>query len=75
MQMFSCSLFSLQSARLLGTASSDEAKLHALGYKQELKRELTYFHNFAMSFSVVSILTGLTGEVSRIRLACDMRQS
>jgi len=31
------------------------------GYKQELKRGLSGFHNFAVSFTVVSVLTGLTG--------------
>ncbi|GAB4822974.1 hypothetical protein N2152v2_010020 [Parachlorella kessleri] len=39
---------------------SDEAKLAQMGYKQELKRSLSGFHNFAISFTVVSILTGLT---------------
>lgn len=34
--------------------------LRELGYKQELKRELTSFTNFSVSFSIVSILTGLT---------------
>lgn len=37
---------------------SDEAQLSALGYQQELSRGLGGFHNFALSFSVVSILTG-----------------
>ncbi|KAF9983367.1 hypothetical protein BGZ65_001874 [Modicella reniformis] len=37
-----------------------EQRLRELGYKQELKRELTSFTNFSVSFSVVSILTGLT---------------
>jgi hypothetical protein len=32
------------------------------GYNQELKRGLSGFHNFAVSFTVVSVLTGLTGE-------------
>ena len=39
-------------------ALDDEAKLASLGYKQELKRSLSGFHNFAVSFTVVSILTG-----------------
>lgn len=30
-------------------------------YKQELRRSLNGFQNFAVSFTVVSILTGLTG--------------
>jgi hypothetical protein len=37
-----------------------ERRLRELGYKQELKRELTSFTNFSVSFSIVSILTGLT---------------
>ena len=32
--------------------------LEALGYKQELRRDLGAFQNFALSFSVISILTG-----------------
>jgi hypothetical protein len=48
----------------LGTVSctDDEARLAALGYKQQLKRDLSLFTNFALSFTIVSILTGLTGE-------------
>ncbi len=34
------------------------SELEALGYKQELKRDLGAFQNFALSFSVISILTG-----------------
>ena len=36
----------------------DEEKLKNLGYSQELKRSLSGFSNFAISFSVISILTG-----------------
>ncbi|KAJ3278665.1 hypothetical protein HK104_002142, partial [Borealophlyctis nickersoniae] len=43
------------------TATDDEARLQQLGYKQELKRELSSFTNFAFSFSIISILTGLNG--------------
>eukprot|EP00887_Chlorella_sp_A99_P005312 scaffold1.g5312.t1 len=39
----------------------DEALLHKMGYNQELRRGLSGFHNFSISFTVVSILTGLTG--------------
>lgn len=46
----------------LGSATDDEARLAALGYKQQLKRDLSLFTNFALSFTIVSILTGLTGE-------------
>lgn len=34
------------------------SELEALGYKQELSRELGGFQNFALSFSIISILTG-----------------
>ncbi|KAJ3213058.1 hypothetical protein HK099_007608, partial [Clydaea vesicula] len=40
--------------------SSDAEKLAALGYKQELKREMTSFQNFGVSFSIISILTGIS---------------
>lgn len=33
-------------------------ELEALGYKQELSREMGAFQNFALSFSIISILTG-----------------
>ena len=37
---------------------SDEATLAALGYKQELHRGMSGFSNFAVSFSIISILSG-----------------
>ncbi|MCA3010791.1 MAG: amino acid permease [Myxococcaceae bacterium] len=40
---------------------SDEGargELEALGYRQELKRDVSAFQNFALSFSVISVLTG-----------------
>ena len=33
--------------------------LERFGYKQELKRELGYFSSFALSFSIISVTTGL----------------
>ncbi len=36
----------------------DTARLHELGYAQELKRGMGSFSNFAVSFSIISILTG-----------------
>src|SRR5437763_8588561 len=39
-------------------ASADEARLHELGYAQELKRGMGWFSNFAVSFTIISILTG-----------------
>src|ERR1043165_6551170 len=38
--------------------SEDEQRLAALGYKQELSRSWSGFSNFAISFSVISILSG-----------------
>src|ERR1700731_3945459 len=37
---------------------SDTERLHQLGYAQELKRGMGSFSNFAVSFSIISILTG-----------------
>ncbi|XP_016455627.1 amino-acid permease BAT1 homolog [Nicotiana tabacum] len=42
-----------------GAIDSDHARLHELGYKQELKRDLSVLSNFAFSFSIISVLTGL----------------
>ncbi|GAA4385682.1 amino acid permease [Tsukamurella soli] len=39
-------------------ASEDAAQLEALGYKQELHRRFGGFSNFAVSFSIISILAG-----------------
>lgn len=39
-------------------SSSDEDLLAELGYKQELRRGLSGFTNFATSFSIISILAG-----------------
>ncbi len=41
------------------SALTDEAELARLGYGQELLREMGGFSNFAMSFSIISILTGI----------------
>ncbi|GAA1117732.1 amino acid permease [Kitasatospora arboriphila] len=38
--------------------SADEQRLHELGYAQELTRSMSGFSNFAVSFSIVSILSG-----------------
>ena len=42
----------------VGSNSKDEKLLASLGYKQELSRTWSGFSNFAISFSVISILTG-----------------
>ena len=39
---------------------ADRARLHQMGYKQELKRGLSLVSNFAFSFSIISVLTGVT---------------
>ena len=38
--------------------SADEQRLADLGYKQELKRGWSSFSNFAISFSIISVLAG-----------------
>ncbi|MDP1922049.1 MAG: amino acid permease [Myxococcales bacterium] len=38
--------------------ASESNDLESLGYKQELKRDVSAFQNFALSFSIISILTG-----------------
>ena len=38
--------------------STDEERLAQLGYQQELHRRLSGFSNFAVSFSIISILAG-----------------
>ncbi|AUG82136.1 amino acid permease [Kitasatospora sp. MMS16-BH015] len=40
------------------TPTSDEERLRELGYTQELARSMSGFSNFAVSFSIVSILSG-----------------
>ncbi|KAK2982001.1 hypothetical protein RJ640_007593 [Escallonia rubra] len=39
---------------------SGHARLNELGYKQELKRDLSVLSNFAFSFAIISVLTGVT---------------
>ncbi|MQL70833.1 hypothetical protein Taro_003118 [Colocasia esculenta] len=54
---------SLPTAAYNGDAAamdSGHARLHQLGYKQELKRDLSVLSNFAFSFSIISVLTGVT---------------
>ncbi|HEY4852631.1 MAG TPA: amino acid permease [Streptosporangiaceae bacterium] len=36
----------------------DEQRLHELGYAQELRRRMSGFSNFAVSFTIISILSG-----------------
>ncbi|XP_011070750.1 amino-acid permease BAT1 homolog isoform X2 [Sesamum indicum] len=39
---------------------SDDSRLSQLGYKQELSRSLSAIANFSVTFSIISILTGIT---------------
>ncbi|MEY9942115.1 amino acid permease [Streptacidiphilus sp. MAP5-3] len=39
-------------------STSDEQRLHELGYAQELARTMSGFSNFAVSFTIISILSG-----------------
>ena len=41
-----------------GHHKSDEHRLHELGYAQELRRKMSGFSNFAVSFTIISILSG-----------------
>jgi hypothetical protein len=36
----------------------DRRILHALGYAQELRRSMSGFSNFAISFTIISVLSG-----------------
>ncbi|KAL8647741.1 MAG: hypothetical protein Q9226_006310 [Calogaya cf. arnoldii] len=38
----------------------DEHKLAEMGYRQDLKRDWSMLHNFGVSFSIISVITGLT---------------
>src|SRR5450759_2463001 len=48
----------MESTGTTTTLSADEQRLAELGYKQELKRGWSGFSNFAISFSIISILAG-----------------
>src|SRR6201997_607901 len=39
-------------------AGTDEQRLHELGYAQELHRRMSGFSNFAVSFTIISVLSG-----------------
>jgi amino acid permease (GABA permease) len=46
--------------RVSGSSAADDdvAQLHTLGYAQELRRRMSGFSNFAVSFTIISILSG-----------------
>ncbi|KAJ7187127.1 APC amino acid permease [Mycena filopes] len=41
------------------TLAADEVELARMGYKQELNRELGLMQNFGVSFSIISVITGI----------------
>jgi len=41
-----------------GAVNADTQRLHEMGYAQELNRKMGWFSNFAISFSIISILAG-----------------
>ena len=41
-----------------GALDPDQQRLHELGYAQELRRRMSGFSNFAVSFTIISILSG-----------------
>src|SRR5919112_1964687 len=47
-----------QLATAPGVQVSDEERLAQLGYKQDLERRMSGFQNFAISFTIISILSG-----------------
>src|SRR5499426_2452167 len=48
----------ITSTTITGTAEKDRHRLHQLGYAQELDRSMSGFSNFAVSFTIISILSG-----------------
>jgi amino acid transporter len=46
--------------------ASEESVLAELGYEQQLDRRLSQFSNFAVSFSIISILTGGINSVAQV---------
>lgn len=46
-------------AEVGGIHTGDEAELARMGYKQELKRDLSLVQNFGVSFSIISVITGI----------------
>ena len=50
------------------TMTEDEQRLHEMGYAQELRRRMSGFSNFAVSFTIISILSGC---LTLYSLACS----
>jgi amino acid transporter len=53
------STFAPDSSDGLEVIDHDERRLNELGYQQELKRGMGSFSNFAVSFTIISIITGV----------------
>ena len=60
------------------STDADRTRLNELGYAQELDRKMSWFSNFAISFSIISILAGGTTTyflaglyAGRLGLACS----
>ena len=51
----------VESREAVKTLNADERRLHELGYKQELKRGLGTINNGLISFSIISVITGVSG--------------
>ncbi|KAI0002698.1 major facilitator superfamily transporter glucose [Xylariaceae sp. FL0662B] len=51
---------SIERGTLNPIEEQDENRLAQFGYKQELKRNWGLAHNFGVSFSIISVITGLT---------------
>ena len=49
---------STEAMRDMSAATDDKAVLHSMGYAQELLRGMRTFQNFAISFSIICILSG-----------------
>jgi amino acid transporter len=53
------------SANTSGVAADDASVLQSMGYKQELSRSMKPFSNFAISFSIICILSGGINSLSQ----------
>ena len=49
-------------SEILRTSDAGEGRLQQLGYQQEFVRGFSAFTNFGISFSIMSLMTGVTGE-------------
>ena len=49
-----------ESQRATNIRVGDEDRLAQLGYEQELRRNWSLLHNFGVSFSIISVITGIT---------------